>query len=269
MTSKERQLTLYGRAILTGQVRAVSGLHIGASKDTLDIGGVDMPVIRNPHNRHPYIPGSSLKGKMRSLWEKVSGVAFNFQIGRSRNTTKQVWIHMCNKRHHDPECPVCTIYGTTGDAPKKAPTRLTVRDIPIDPDSLSELVIDYAEVKWEAAIDRVTSAATPRQAERVPAGAIFKPLELVFNFYEAADVTRFSDVLRGLRLVTDDYLGGHGSRGAGKVAFEELTLTLKYGKQYIKETDPRFQSKSLVDLWAAHEAMEAWLREKLAFDGGA
>lgn len=261
----ERRLTLYGRAILTGKVRAVSGLHIGGSKDTLDIGGVDMPVIRNPINRHPYIPGSSLKGKMRSQWEKISRVNFNFQIGRSRDVVKQVWIHMCD----DPDCPVCSIYGTTGDTHKRAPTRLIVRDIPLDKTSLSELVVDYAEVKWEASIDRVTSAATPRQAERVPAGAMFTPLELVFSFYETADVARFSNVLRGLQLVADDYLGGHGSRGAGKVAFEDLTLALKYGKEYTEASDPRFEHKFLSDLWAAHADMEAWLTAKMSFDGGA
>lgn len=259
-----RQIQLYGRVVLTGQIKAVTGLHIGTSKETMEIGGVDMPIVRNPVNRQPYIPGSSLKGKMRSLWEKLSGVTSNFQIGKSNDVAKQVWIHMCE----DSECKVCALYGTTGDSEKKAPARLMVRDVPLDAASLPDTAVDFTEVKWEAAIDRVTSAATPRQMERVPAGAVFNPMELVFSFYTKEDIARFGDVLTALQLVEDDYLGGQGSRGSGKVAFEQLQLALKSGVNGYDQPLYRPDTGEYVNLAAILQDKAnilEWLRDNLKF----
>ena len=269
MSQKERQIKLYGRIILTGRIHALSGLHIGASKDALEIGGVDMPVIRNPVDRRPYIPGSSLKGKMRSQWAKLCGVKFGTKLKDDRDPAKQVFIHTCD----DPNCPVCSIYGTTGDVMKEAPTRLTVRDVLLDAGSLPKSVIDHTEVKWEASIDRVTSAASPRQTERVPAGAIFgtveQPMELVYSIYTAADRERFTHVLTALQLVEDDFLGGQGSRGSGKVAFKSLTLTLKSGETYQTHSDERFQNKTLAELLEARGDIEQWIKDHILTDGGA
>ncbi len=259
-----RQITLRGRVILTGQVLAVTGLHIGTSKETLEIGGLDMPVVRNPVDRTPYIPGSSLKGKMRSLWEKVRGKKFETCLKDDKDPAKRVFIHTCD----DPNCEVCSIYGTTGDTMKDAPTRLTVRDIPLKKDSLPETVVDYTEVKWEAAIDRVTSAASPRQMERVPAGAVFAPLEIVFSIYSEADVKRFAHVLTGLQLVEDDFLGGQGSRGSGKVRFENLKLMLRGGKEYQDFDFEAFnhrksEERTLATLVGLESEIETWLRQSL------
>lgn len=231
---------LKGRVIITGKVRAVTGLHIGASKDTLDIGGVDMPVIRNPVDRKPYIPGSSLKGKMRSWLEKHYGKEQNWNLSKGKEVKdkngekepKNVVLHLCQNADGAKECEVCSLFGMMGQSGPSMPTRLVVRDIALDESTIPETVIDYTEVKWEAAIDRVTSAATPRQIERVPAGAVFSPMEIVFNIYEEKDVERLKDVITALELVEDDYLGGHGSRGSGKVAFEGLSVVCKAGKEY-------------------------------------
>ena len=267
--SQERQIKLYGRIVLTGRIHALSGLHIGASKDALEIGGVDMPVIRNPVDRRPYIPGSSLKGKMRSQWAKLRGVKFETRLKDDRDPAKRVFIHTCG----DFDCPVCAIYGTTGDKMKQAPTRLTVRDVLLDADSLPNSIIDHTEVKWEAAIDRVTSAAGPRQTERVPAGAVFgtaeQPMELVYSVYTAADQDRFAHVLTALQLVQDDFLGGQGSRGSGKVAFKNLTLMLKSGETYQEHSDDRFEQKTLADLLAAQDDIERWIKDCIPTDGGA
>ncbi len=258
-----RKINLYGRIIVRGDVRALSGLHIGASKETLGIGDVDAPVIRDAFRR-PYVPGSSLKGKMRSQWEKLKGAEQNQQIGRVRG--KEVFIHACES----PKCPVCTIYGVTGDIAKDAPTRLTVRDIPLKPESLEgTTAVLYSEIKWEAAIDRVTSAASPRQMERVPAGAVFGPMELIFSVYTSADRARFGDVLTGLQLVEDDYLGGQGSRGSGKVAFEHLTVALKAGENYQELTDDRFAGKTLAELITVKAELLKWIEGNLHVNGGA
>jgi len=230
----ERTIRLYGRILLEGKIEALTGLRIGGSPGALAIGGVDLPVIRNPLDQKPYIPGSSLKGKMRSLWEKSRGVAQNWSIG------KGVSIHICGKKADYDACPVCQIYGTMGQNEAAFPTRIVVRDVHLDDASLGNAKTDlpFSEVKWEAAIDRITSAATPRQIERVPAGAIFNDMQIVFNIYEAGDLARFLDVLTALELVEDDYLGGHGSRGSGRVRFENLTVTCKHADTYSQPSSP-------------------------------
>lgn len=228
-------IRLYGRIILEGKIEALTGLHIGGSPGALAIGGVDLPVIRNAVNQEPYIPGSSLKGKMRSLWEKAQGVSCEYPVALNKaQPNKDVHIHACVTQTAYVDCPVCQIFGTLGQSGATYPTRIVVRDAPLDADSLKDVRTDmpFTEVKWEAAIDRVTSAATPRQIERVPAGAVFSPMQIVFNIYEAGDFERFLDVLTALQLVEDDYLGGQGSRGSGRVGFQELKLICKSTSNY-------------------------------------
>jgi CRISPR-associated protein Csm3 len=237
-------VTLLGRVIITGHIRTLTGLHIGGSPGALAIGNVDMPVIRDAVTGRPYIPGSSLKGKMRSLAEKVTGAPQNKSIG------KDVTIHVAEDRAQYDRYWVNPLFGIPGevkfDVP--APNRLIVRDVPLwDKKSLSlenaqgksaeELLaihtdLPYTEVKWEAAIDRVTSAATPRQMERVPAGAVFAPMEIVFSLYLRDDVSLLSHLFTSLQMVEDDFLGGQGSRGSGKVCFEGLQLVFKSGGEY-------------------------------------
>lgn len=247
------QIKLYGRIILDGNIVALSGLHIGGSPGALAIGGVDLPVIRNGVNQQPYIPGSSLKGKMRSLWEKACGATQNRSIG------KNVSIHACEKKPEYDACPVCQIYGTLGQSDAAFPTRIVVRDVPLDVESLANAKTDlpFSEVKWEAAIDRVTSAATPRQIERVPAGARFHNMQIVFNVFDAGDHERFLDVLTALQLVEDDYLGGHGSRGSGRVRFDDLRITCKSTADYNQE-----HTQPLTSLQAGPELL-GWMRETI------
>lgn len=252
-----RDIKLYGRIILTGEIKALSGLHIGGSPGALAIGGLDLPVIRDTVTQAPYVPGSSLKGKMRSLWEKLKGAPQNFAVNKTPG--KEVYIHVCEKANEYATCPVCRIYGVPGDKESSAPTRLIVRDVPLNQDSLKEARTDlpFSEVKWEAAIDRVTSAATPRQIERVPAGAVFSPMELVFNVFEAGDRRRFLDVITAMQLVEDDYLGGQGSRGSGKVVFQKLKITCKSAGDYNNPTAPKTY-ETLAEL-VADASLGAWI----------
>jgi CRISPR-associated protein Csm3 len=92
--------------------------------------------------------------------------------------------------------------------------------------------LPYTEVKWEAAIDVLTAAANPRQMERVPAGARFE-VEMLFSVYDADDREAFRTVLLGMRLLEDDYLGGSGSRGYGRVAFRDLQVLWKPVAHYL------------------------------------
>jgi CRISPR-associated protein Csm3 len=227
-----RKIQLFGRVIIRGQIKALSGLHIGGSTTALEIGAVDLPVIRSAKNGLPYIPGSSLKGKMRSLAEKVTGAPQNKNIG------KGVHIHVAADATEYEKYWVNPVFGVPSEIgfDISGPTRLVVRDVPLDVTSLDEakgnLDQPFTEVKWENALDRVTSAATPRQIERVPAGAIFTPMELVFSLFEKADAERLGHVLTAMQLVEDDYLGGQGTRGSGKVIFESLELSCKVGSEY-------------------------------------
>jgi CRISPR-associated protein Csm3 len=229
-------MQLHGRVFISSNIVVKTGLHIGGSGGAFAIGGVDNPVIIDQLTRQPYIPGSSLRGKMRSLTEKYLGRVKGQRIS-------QCEIHSCHdRRRHEDEnkaeymaCPICNIYGITAEG-YNLPTRLLVRDTPLLPESADRLraaktSLPYTEVKTEVAIDRVTSQANPRDSERVPAGAVFGPMEMVYSIYQLEDDVNWLSILfDGLELLQDDYLGGGGSRGNGKVVFAGLTLTLKRAK---------------------------------------
>lgn len=237
------RIRLRGKLIIEGQIEAVTGLHIGGAQTGLEIGGVDNIVVRDPLSKRPCIPGSSLKGKMRSLMERRLGLPLNRYVRRGK---PEVRIHECEEEGTYKTCDVCRIFGVAGERTFATPTRLYVRDTRLAEKSAEDLErleteYPYTEIKWEAAIDRITSAAVPRQFERVPAGAVFGPLTMVFNFYEGEnfaiedDVELLRRLFEAMELLEDDYLGGMGSRGYGQVKFQGLTLTLKTEGHY---TDP-------------------------------
>jgi CRISPR-associated protein Csm3 len=154
----------------------------------------------------------------------------------------QIEIHSCRKSNGSYyTCPICNIYGITAED-FNLPTRLVVRDVPLEPASaerlqLAKTSLPYTEVKTEVTIDRVTSQANPRDVERVPAGAVFGPMELVYNIYTAQDIQWLAVLLDGMQLLEDDYLGGMGSRGSGKIAFRRLKVTLKQHNNYRQPID--------------------------------
>ena len=228
------EISLEGKIVITGKIETETGLSIGGATVGLDIGGLDNPVIKDAEGK-PYIPGSSLKGKMRSLLEKANGLATDDK--RIYVVENEISIHMCN----DPDCVVCNIFGrTTREKPypspggKKikidkenvTPTRLIVRDAVLTEDSAKKLSdmktdLEFTEVKWENVIDRITSAANPRQMERVPEGAEFE-FGMIYNVFNELDKSNLKEVFKAMELVEHDYLGGSGSRGYGKVKYEEM-----------------------------------------------
>ncbi len=179
----DKQIHLRGRIILTGDVKTLTGLRIGGSAGALAIGGIDLPVIRNSRNQQPYIPGSSLKGKMRSLAEKMTAAPLNRSIngvyihvaGGDKNQFKDIEEYKkVGKAQYD-RYWVNPLFGVPGEIEFEidAPTRLLVRDVALSEESVIELneartELPFSEIKTEVAIDRITSAATPRQVERVP-----------------------------------------------------------------------------------------------------
>ncbi|MEW6374618.1 MAG: type III-A CRISPR-associated RAMP protein Csm3 [Thermodesulfobacteriota bacterium] len=209
---------LLGKVVINGKLLCKTGMHIGAAKENMEIGAIDSPVVRDPITREPYIPGSSFKGKLRSLLEKGLAKIPNRNIG------SDVKMHVCDDADLAAKCGVCRIFGSTGkgDGKKNFPARLIVRDLNLTLDSREKLSdidtgLQFTEWKFENAIDRVTSAANPRQIERVPKGAEFK-MELVYSVEEPSHVVEDLKNLRlALELLILDALGGHGSRGYGKV----------------------------------------------------
>lgn len=257
-------IQLYGKVLVTGQIRAVTGLRIGGGSTGIEIGGVDNVVVRNPLTNEPYIPGSSLKGKMRSLLERHTKAEQNRPIHKIK-------LHECKSDDAYKNCSVCRIFGVAGEKEFATPSRLYVRDVHLTEESRKKLEaarteLPLTEVKWEAAIDRVTSAAVPRQMERVPAGAVFEPFEFIFNFYEQNDTKLFMTFLQTLELLQDDYLGGGGSRGSGKIALEKISVTLKSRKYYDgdeKEAQKLLEAKDFEELKRQADTLKQTIQEKL------
>lgn len=203
---------------IKADIETVTGLHIGSGHENIEIGGLDLPIIKNPKNGLPYIPGSSLKGKMRFLTEWSHGKCGNGNV--------------CDCGESD--CIVCRIFGTTAnpknEKEKRGPTRLIVRDAELK----EKEVFDrdkHIEVKWENTIDRTTGTAkNPRPLERVVPGIIFSS-EIIYRVFNInndngeTDKKYFKKVIEALQLLENDTLGGSGSRGCGQIAFRNIDIT--------------------------------------------
>ena len=234
----ENLLTLKGKVVLEGIIKLETGMHIGGAKETLKIGGTDNPVIRDAFGRI-LIPGSSLKGKIRSLLEKKEG---KYKKDEHRGSYLP-----CDCG----ECDICKIFGPHDSKNIKEPVRVMVRDAYLQPEE-GKKDYDYLEIKVENTIDRVkgtTIRGGVRNMERVVAGSKFK-FEIVFNVYKKEDKDLIKKFIEGMKLLEDDYLGGSGSRGYGKIKFEELKITNKPKEYYegeIKDLKPE-SADSLDDL---------------------
>jgi CRISPR-associated protein Csm3 len=212
---------------LTGTLRLEAGLHIGAGDAEMHIGGTDNPILRHPITRRPYIPGSSLKGKMRSLLEWKTGAVQPEPLGYQhfeKATDDDVKRQIEN---------ILKLFGLSGGekevtehvARQIGPTRLAFWDCPLRDEwarPLEEANQPLTEVKSENRIDRIRGVAEhPRNTERVPAGAEFD-FRLSIKVLDKEDL--LYTVKAGLRLIELDSLGGSGSRGYGKVKFVGLKL---------------------------------------------
>lgn len=200
-----------GRLIITGNIKVESGLHIGTGAAE-GIGLVDNYTIRDPLTQRPMIPGSSLKGRLRSALDQL--------VPQERQQIDRLF----------------------GGAPEKnggGLTRMYVRDCHLVENEkmlerLKSLTTPYVEVKSENRIDRQSGVAEhPRQTERLPAGAVLG-LELVYNLYDQAEAMEdLQNVDAARRFVEDEYLGGSGSRGYGRVVFEIKKLEWKSKDSYL------------------------------------
>lgn len=201
---------MFAKVQITGVIELVTGMHIGASGAFSAIGAVDAPIIKDMKTGNPMIPGSSLKGKMRSL------------LAKRYNTT------MAKTPDDDAEC----LLSLFGSAKKPVRTgRLLFSDmIMCNWEELKEQgLTSRTEIKFENSISRTTAVANPRQIERAVRGSEFE-LNLIYEMTDETQMEEDFKILKeGLRLLEYDYLGGSGSRGYGKIKFKDLEATAVIG----------------------------------------
>ena len=208
----------FAKIKFSAQIRLETGLHIGGSDAFAAIGAIDSPIIKDPITNLPIIPGSSLKGKMRTLLAKV----YNEKVAEKPSDDSDI---------------LSRLFGNSNDERFKM-GRLIFRDAFLsNADELDSLgARSYTEVKFENTIDRITAEATPRQIERAIRNSTFD-FELIYEITDKNEnqVEEDFKVIRdGLKLLELDYLGGSGSRGYGKVAFENLKATTVFGNYDVK-----------------------------------
>ncbi len=322
LTSEYQQKQLLGKIRVTSTMTLQTGIHVGGGGERLDIGGLDKPVIRNPLTKHPYLPGSSIKGKLRSILERVLKKPLN-RDGGSRtyryesddlldgyteiqNNNSSLLIKFDGATN----CTLSRIFGSTGTncwikreiavtqrleaIPNTEPkiivkstsaenrfarflkpgekiasgeiqeqyikvkgrnssARLIVRDSHLLDESIKLLErIDagpyMTEWKFENGIDRVTAAANPRQVERVPAGSKFN-FELTYAVENENQVIEdLQNIIIALAILEDDALGGHGSRGYGKVQFHDYKFSYRDFAQYQQITSTSNSQSGLLDI---------------------
>lgn len=257
-----RKIKFKGNFILKGKIECLTGLHIGGSKDKLEIGGVDSPVLRNPRTKEPYIPGSSLKGKLRHLLEYSTGEITNPVDGILGSVSKsEPIVRLFGIGANDKEAVFKKIHTARKNKEEGKPyetdikdeylgemgvTRLIVRDATPDKDTKdmwgkmdSELL--YTEYKPENTIDRLTAAANPRFIERVVAGSRFN-FEIIYGVYDMGQGNDkeqsqkdLNNLLEALRLLEDATLGKSGSRGYGHIRFL-LNIPIWVGQEDYRNT---------------------------------
>lgn len=224
---------LWGLLKIEGILECLTGLHIGSGADGIELGGVDSQVIKHPLSYEPYIPATSLRGRLRALLEKSlvmesadrkTALAANYQV----DGDGKIFIHAC--KSFDPSqklCPLCRLFGSSA-----YPSALIVRDANLVGDDIKRDALIVYEVKTESSVDRLTSASVARAIERVPASAKFS-FEIVYRaetFDGQTDVAsgptdedkkRFKEdvenIKRALKFLELEGLGAHTTRGYGQV----------------------------------------------------
>ncbi|MBX9567474.1 MAG: type III-A CRISPR-associated RAMP protein Csm3 [Candidatus Obscuribacterales bacterium] len=225
-------MNFIGRVFIKGQINVLTGLHIGTGGSG-GIGLVDNPVIRDPLTRRPIIPGSTIKGRLRHALEIVLGTE-----------SQEVW----------------RLFGAKVDAfEKKAAGRIMIRDAHLtDESALALESVDtdslYVEIKTENRIDRARGVAEhPRQSERLPAGAVLD-FEIVYSAWEKNDtIDDLHNIEVAMRFVEDEYIGGSGTRGYGKVEFNVLNVAYKSVDHY-RSNEEGMNLSSSRKLWTQQAA---------------
>ena len=217
---------MYAKIQITGKLEVVTGMHIGGSSAFAAIGAVDSPVIKDSRENLPMIPGSSLKGKMRTL------------LAKEYNETVAAKPDEDNER-------IVRLFGSAKKGNKKR-SRIQIADMVMaNADEFRQRgTQSLTEIKFENTINRLTAVANPRQIERVIRGSEFA-LDMIYEVEEESEIAEDLGMLaEGMKLLQYDYLGGHGSRGYGKVRFKDVqadTVVGELDEKLQQEIDQIFQ----------------------------
>lgn len=326
MPASLEQKPLLGKFTLKSQIEVKTGLHIGGGGENLDIGGLDKPVIRDPLTQYPYLPGSSIKGKLRAITERLTNKPLNRPSGS--NTYRYESDDLADgftevdglliRYEGASTCLVSRLFGSTGGnncwidtdivasqglervqntqrryiawanngrtgrfvenansqlnagetvgeyikvKGRNCPARLIVRDSHLSSQSAEQLKkvdtgLFMTEWKFENGIDRVTAAANPRQFERVPAGSIFE-FELVYTVENSEQaIEDLKNIAIALAILEDDALGGHGSRGYGKVEFKKFNFLYRDLEYYRRITNTPSDGSGIEEIPSANNIQE-------------
>lgn len=207
---------MYSKIRISGKIILKSGLHIGGGGETSMIGAIDSPVVRDTLTKLPIIPGSSLKGKFRYLLAKYIG----FEVGQ--------------KSHNEDAEQVLRLFGASNSSDSKIIlSRLQFMDCHISEDSRKNFLendINLTEVKYENTINRFNLIASPRQIERITRGTTFN-FEMIYNVDEPSEIEEdFENIQLMFDLMRNDYLGGGGTRGNGRIDFEAIQIQTVIGE---------------------------------------
>lgn len=223
MENKVITYKLIKKIKISGEIELLTGMSIGGTDTGMEIGGLDKTVVRNPLTGKPYIPGSTLKGKLRAMLELHLGAVMYKKMGKVEHIGSD-----------DIKYVSARLFGNSKGDETQRPSRLIVRDCDLIEESFEgkELALPYAEAKTEVVIDRITAQAMPRTLERVPAGAKFK-MEMILNLFndngKQDNEKEYKDAIdKAINLLHNDYIGGNGSRGYGQVKithnFEDVEI---------------------------------------------
>ena len=203
---------MYSKIQILGKIILETGMHIGGSAAFAAIGAIDSPVVKDIKTNLPMIPGSSIKGKMRTL------------LAKEYNET------LIEKPDDDDE-RITRLFGSA----KKGNiirSRLIFSDMILkNQEELKRYGLQsMTEVKFENTINRATAVANPRQIERAVRGSEFE-LDVIYEFENEKDFIEDMETLsEGLKLLQYDYLGGNGSRGYGKIKFSDIYAEVVVGE---------------------------------------
>lgn len=227
---EQRIPTLIDKLVIRGTLTLLTGMHIGASNDFAPIGAVDSIVVRDPMTSKPIIPGSSIKGKMRTLLAKASSDGpFLNDIKNDSDIIKRLF----------------------GSSDPVISSRLQFCDLIMSEKSKDELKnktdLYLTEIKFENTINRTDAVANPRQLERVPAGSEFE-FVLVYNLENENEAEEdFENISTVIKLLHMDYIGGSGTRGYGKVKISDISIEAQgltnkpYDSDLINKLEHKFE----------------------------
>lgn len=208
--SENKFHTIKDKIIITADMTLITGMHIGASNDFSPIGAVDSVVVKDPLTGEPIVPGSSIKGKLRTIIAKLHSENYFLP------------------KHNEDKKEIKELFGSSADNDIKE-ARLQFYDLFLkNADELEKKNLDllYTEIKFENTINRISAVANPRQLERVPAGAIFE-FKLIYNAIKSEKdniLEDFNLISSGIKALQLDYIGGSGTRGYGKVSFSNFKV---------------------------------------------